>query len=115
MQQFAALVNILGTTTKTNDKLLALQNYFATASDKDKIWVVAIFSGRRPKRMVNTRQLQDWCIEISGLPQWLFEESYHTVGDLAETIALLLPEPDTIFNDTQGLAYYLEQFIELEK
>jgi len=115
MQQFAELVNILGSSTKTNDKLLALQHYFATANDKDKIWVIAIFTGRRPKRIVNTRKLQDWCIEIIQLPQWLFEESYHTVGDLAETIALLLPEPIAESANEHGLAYYLETFITLEK
>jgi DNA ligase-1 len=49
MKQFADLVNILGTSTKTNDKLDALSEYFATANDKDKVWVIAIFSGRRPK------------------------------------------------------------------
>ena len=115
MQQFAALVNTLGNSTKTNDKLLALQNYFATANDKDKVWVIAIFSGRRPKRIVTTRQLQDWCVEIIQLPQWLFEESYHTVGDLGETIALLLPEPTTQLSHEHGLVYYLSTFITLEK
>ena len=92
MRHFAELVNILGTTTKTNDKLDALVEYFSTANSKDKVWVIAIFSGRRPKRAVNSTQLATWCVELNGLPFWLFEESYHTVGDLAETIALLLPE-----------------------
>lgn len=40
----------------------------------------------------NSRELKNWCKEIIGFPEWLFEEAYHTVGDLAETIALLLPE-----------------------
>src|SRR5258707_9789024 len=90
---FAELVIVLGTSTKTNDKLEALTDYFATAGDADKVWVIALFSGRKPKRTVNSTQLATWCQELTGLPQWLFEESYHTVGDLAETIALLLPEP----------------------
>ena len=117
MKQFAALVNILGTSTKTNDKLQALQDYFAVAADKDKIWVIAIFSGRRPKRIINSTILQNWCIEITGITQWLFDECYHTVGDLAETIALLLPEPETptSFTAEHTLSYYLETFIRLEK
>jgi len=90
---FADLVILLGTSTKTNDKLEALTGFFAGAGDADKVWVIALFSGRKPKRTVNSTQLQTWCRELTGLPQWLFEESYHTVGDLAETIALLLPEP----------------------
>src|SRR5919199_6998296 len=93
MQQFAELVMQLGTSTKTNDKLDALVAYFSSdADEKDKVWVIALFSGRRPKRAVNTTQLATYAIEVAGLPFWLFEECYHTVGDLAETIALLLPE-----------------------
>src|SRR6478672_10057308 len=91
MRQFAELVMKLGSSTKTNDKLDALMHYFTNADNKDKVWVIAIFSGRRPKRAVNTTQLASYCIELAGLPFWLFEECYHTVGDLAETIALLLP------------------------
>src|SRR6202012_2186689 len=74
------------------DRLEALEKYFSEADDADKVWVIALFSGRRPKRTVNTTLLWEWCRELTGLPAWLFEESYHTVGDLAETIALLLPE-----------------------
>ena len=91
MRRFAELVMKLGSTTKTNDKLNALVNYFNVADEQDKVWVIAIFSGRRPKRAVNTTQLATYAIEITGLPFWLFEESYHVVGDLAETISLLLP------------------------
>src|SRR4051794_29210958 len=92
MQLFSDLVHILGTSTKTNDKLEALVNYFSKADDKDKVWVIALFSGRKPKRAVNSTQLVTWCVEVADIPGWLFGESYHTVGDLAETISLLLPE-----------------------
>jgi DNA ligase-1 len=114
MRLFAELVSTLGTSTKTNEKLQALSNYFATASEKDKVWVIAIFSGRRPKRVVNSTQLWTWCNELAQLPGWLFEESYHVVGDLAETIALLLPEAvnaDASF----PLHHYLETMARIEK
>lgn len=114
MKQFAELVQLLGTSTKTNEKLEALSEYFATANDKDKVWVIAIFSGRRPKRAVNSTQLWTWCNELTRLPDWLFEECYHAVGDLGETIALLLPDP--IASDASlPLHYYLETLIGLEK
>jgi DNA ligase-1 len=114
MRQFADLVTTLGTSTKTNEKLDALSRYFATANDKDKVWVIAIFSGRRPKRAVNSTQLWTWCNELAGLPTWLFEECYHAVGDLGETIALLLPE--AILSDASfPLHYYLETLINIEK
>src|ERR1700753_4462172 len=101
MRLFAQLVVRLGASTKTNDKLEALTTYFADADDRDKVWVIALFSGRKPKRTVNATQLAEWSREITGLPAWLFEESYHTVGDLAETIALLLPEPDKNIRSTR--------------
>src|SRR5262245_26973529 len=90
MKRFADLVVQLGSSTKTNDKLDALADYFSHAYSRDKVWVIALFSGRRPKRAVNSTQLANWCVELTGIPQWLFEESYHTVGDLGETIALLI-------------------------
>jgi DNA ligase 1 len=114
MKQFADLVIRLGTSTKTNEKLDALSEYFSTANDKDKVWVIAIFSGRRPKRAVNSTQLWTWCNELAKLPDWLFEECYHAVGDLGETIALLLPEA-TNADASHPLHYYLETLISIEK
>src|SRR5262249_7434806 len=105
----------LGTSTKTNDRLEALERYFAEAEDADKVWVIALFSGRRPRRTVNTTLLWEWCRELTGLPGWLFEESYHTVGDLAETIALLLPEAADRTGEGRSLAYYLERLAGLGK
>jgi DNA ligase 1 len=114
MRQFAELIKILGTSGKTNDKLDALSNYFSNADDKDKVWVIALFTGRKPKRAVQSSLLQNWCIELLNMPQWLFEECYHTVGDLAETIALLLPD-EKIKEDNNSLSYYLQKLIEIEK
>jgi DNA ligase-1 len=117
MKQFAALVTTLGGSTKTNDKLDALVQYFSTANDKDKVWTIAIFSGRRPKRAVNSTLLATWCVELAGIPFWLFEESYHVVGDLAETIALLLPEarPNFREDEANSLNYYIEELKRIEK
>ncbi len=112
MNQFANLVQRLGASTRTNEKLDALAAYFANANDKDKVWVIAIFSGRRPKRSVTTAQLQSWCIGLSGFPEWLFEECYQTVGDLAETIALLLPQPVQA-GASHPLHYYLESLLRI--
>lgn len=115
MQQFAELVTTLGSSTKTNDKLDALVNYFSVADDKDKVWVIAIFSGRRPKRAVNTTQLATYAVELINLPFWLFEESYHTVGDLAETITLLLPGKTSAVENNKPLYHYIEKLKSIEK
>jgi DNA ligase-1 len=115
MREFAALITKLGTSTKTNEKLEALSHYFATAGDSDKVWVIALFSGRRPKRIISSGFLSLWCMEVANLPAWLFEECYHTVGDLGETIALLLPETNTNGRPDKNLSYFIESFIRMEK
>ena len=91
MKEFAALYQALDETTKTSRKVEAMSNYFSMCEPADGAWAVYFLSGRRLKRLVPTRNLREFCIEISEIPEWLFEESYGAVGDLAETIALLLP------------------------
>jgi len=91
MKAFANLFSVLDQTTKTNAKVDALSKYFDQANEKDKLWTIAILSHKRPKRAVNSTLLRAWAAEVSDQPLWLFEESYHVVGDLAETIALFLP------------------------
>lgn len=93
MKDFAALIYALDSTTKTNQKLAAVVEYLSTASDSDKLWCVALLTGKRPRRPVKTSLLREWSAEIADLPLWLLEESYFVVGDLAETVSLILPEP----------------------
>lgn len=106
MKDFAALFTALDQSTKTNVKVAALADYFASARESDRLWTVAIFSGRRPKRAVTTTRLREWAAERAGLPLWLFEEAYPIVGDLAETIALILPPSDT--SSDQGLTHWIQ-------
>lgn len=93
MKRFTELIQQLEMSNKNNDKILALVNYFIEADDLDKSYVIAMFTGKRPKRTVSTKLIKQWAIELSGIPEWLFSESYHNVGDLSETIALILPPP----------------------
>jgi len=93
MRAFADLFTRLDQTTRTTAKVGALAAYFETAPDSDRLWTVALLSGRRPRRGVTTTLLRQWAAEAAGIPLWLFEESYPIVGDLAETIALVLPPP----------------------
>jgi len=112
MKQFAQLFTALDQTTKTLDKIKALVAYFKKANDQDKLWAIAILSHRRPKRTVNATLLATWASELSRLPGWLFEESYHVVGDLAETITLVLPAPVETSNET--LTYWIGFIRDLE-
>ncbi|WP_353717318.1 ATP-dependent DNA ligase [Dyadobacter sp. 676] len=91
MKQFAELFMNLDRTNKTNAKVELLKNYFISAPDNDKLWALTLFTGRRPSFKVNRTQVKEWAAEEAGIPMWLFQESYHSVGDLGETISLLLP------------------------
>lgn len=106
MKQFAQLFRKVEETNKTNDKVDALVHFFNKADDSDKLWTIALFSHRRPRRTITTSFLREWASEMSGVPTWLFEESYHIVGDLAETISLVLPNP--IQRDDRNLSAWIE-------
>jgi DNA ligase-1 len=93
VKAFAGLYAALDETTKTSAKVRALVNYFRAAPPADAPWAVYFLSGRKPRQVVPTRKLVGWAVEAAGLPAWLFDESHAAVGDLAETIALLLPPP----------------------
>lgn len=107
MKAFAALYTALDETTKTNEKIGAMTHYFSSAPPEDIAWAVHFLIGRRPKRLIEVRKLAEWAIEEAGVPGWLFEESYHAAGDLAETIALLLP-PAGASSDLP-LHYWIEE------
>lgn len=105
MKLFSELFQKLDQTTKSKEKINALADYFALAPDQDKLWTMALFSHRRPKRTVTTSYLREWAAEISNIDTWLFEESYHIVGDLAETIALITPKKTK--NSTKTLSEWI--------
>ena len=107
MKAFAELYARLDATTSSNAKLQAMQEYFAEAPPADAAWAVYFLAGGRPRQVVPTRLLRELATRLAGLSDWLFEESYQAVGDLAETIALLLPESQHA--SEQGLAWWLEE------
>lgn len=89
---FSELLLQLDSTTSINQRQRYLVSYFMSANEEDHIWAVALLSGRKPKSPVSSAQLKLWAAELAEVPYWLFEESYHVVGDLAETISLIVPE-----------------------
>lgn len=112
MKHFAELISTLESTNKTNAKIDAMVHYLNTAPENDKLWFLALFTGKRPKRPVNTNLLKLWALEIIHLPEWLFLESYSSVGDLGETLSLILPPPE---NDIQkSLSQWMTELIHLK-
>ncbi len=92
MRRFTQLFTALDETNRTNEKVAALESYFRQADPADAAWALHFLCGRKLPRALTSTMLRVWAGEESGLPAWLFEECYHAVGDLAETVALVLPE-----------------------
>jgi DNA ligase-1 len=92
MKRFTELYWRLDATSRTNDKVEALREYFASAPPDDAACALGVLCGGRQLRAVSTGQLRAWVAEATELDPWLVEECYAHVGDLAETLALLLPE-----------------------
>ena len=109
MREFARLYAELDETTATNRKLEALQNYFASAAPENAAWAVYFLAGGKPRQAVPSKLLRQYAIEYAGLDDWLFDESYAAVGDMAETIAHILPPPKR--HSDVGLAVWMEERI----
>lgn len=109
MREFARLYADLDETTATNRKLDALKAYFSSAAPENAAWAVYFLAGGKPRQAVPVKLLRQYATEYAGLDDWLFDECYDAVGDLAETIAHILPEPKT--RSDVGLAEWIEQRI----
>jgi len=87
---FADLYDALDATTSTLAKVEAMAAYFREAPPEDAAWALYFLTGRRLKRLVPARLLDEWTLSLTGLPPWLAGECYDAVGDFAEAIALLV-------------------------
>lgn len=107
MKRFSRLFSELDATTSTNEKVEALVRYFDEAPARDAAWAVYFLAGGKPRQVVKTASLVALACEVARIDAWLFDECYQSVGDLAETISLVLPrgsEPSDV-----GLAEWVEQ------
>jgi len=114
MKLFSNLCEELDRTTKTTEKVAALRRYFERTTPADAAWAVYFLSGQKIKGLMRPRKLCTWACEAAGIPEWLFNESYEAVGDLAETIALILP-PSAGKDNTPLHAWVEERLLPLRK
>ena len=111
MKEFAALFQALDATTAQSAKQAALVAYLRVAPAADAAWAVYFLAGGKPRQMVPTKRLKALAQQAASLPEWLFDESYEAVGDLAETLALLLPPPTSAVD--LPLAEWMAQLLPL--
>ncbi len=114
MRAFSELYEELDSTTSINLKLAALARYFRAASASDAAWAAYFLSGRRLKRLVGGALLRRWLLQETSLPEWLVEETYAEVGDLAETIALLI-DGDAAHQQDVSLTAWIERLESLQR
>lgn len=112
MKDFAQLINALDSTNKTSLKQEAILRFLEEAASQDKMWFLALFTGKKPKRNINSSYMKQWVMEEAAIPEWLFVESYSSVGDLGETIALLLPPPQ--HTTERSLSEWMNRIIALK-
>ncbi|MFY9509591.1 MAG: ATP-dependent DNA ligase, partial [Rubrivivax sp.] len=105
--RFAALYQALDASTATGDKVAALVAYFRAAPPADAAWAVYFLAGGKPRQVVPTSLLRTLACQRAGIADWLFEACYQAVGDLAETIAHVLPAAGTAGD--AGLAHWVEE------
>ncbi|HMK73652.1 MAG TPA: ATP-dependent DNA ligase, partial [Myxococcaceae bacterium] len=111
MKRFAELYEALDSTTSTLAKVDALGRYFRQAPPPDAAWGLYVLTGRRLKRLLNVRHLVDWTRELTGIPEWMLSECYAVVGDLAETISLLLDTSRSSAPSEVPLSVWMEERI----
>jgi DNA ligase-1 len=109
MRLFADLYTALDETTSTNLKVEALVDYFHKAPPEDAVWAISFLIGRKPRRVVPTRKLMQWACDLAAVPAWLFDACYDVVGDLAETITLILPKSTAAAN--RPLHVWVESYL----
>jgi len=112
MKEFADLILKLEQTNKTNSKIIAMKQYFNIASDNDKVWAIYLLMGKRFKRAINTTKVKEWTLEYTYLPEWLFEETYSIVGDLSETISLIIS--NKVDRSEKSLSNWMEYIYKLK-
>src|SRR5712691_2887656 len=69
-----------------------MQEYFTTTPDPERGWALAALTGELSFAEAKPSQVRD--LAISRVDPELFAWSLDFVGDLAETVALIWPEPD---------------------
>jgi len=109
MKNFASLFKELDESTRADFKVEAFLNYFKIAHSGDAAWAVSLSLGRKIKQIVPIKKLREWSLELAQIPEWLLAECLDNVGDLAETISLVLPSDCN--SENFPLQTWMEQYL----
>lgn len=107
MKAFAELYRRLDEIQGAGERVKALVTYLGQTPAADAIWAISLITGQKPPGIVSIHRLKQWAVEACNLPPWMFEACHKVSGDLAETIALLLPPART--HDDRPLHRWIEE------
>lgn len=111
MRRFTRLVTEIASTRSTVAKRSLLAAYFRDSPRGDVGRALEVLLERRPARRMPSGSLRSWVAEASGVPEWLVTECQGQVGDLSETIALLVPDVEMASNDDPGLDETVRRYV----
>jgi DNA ligase-1 len=114
LESFVKLILNLDSSQGVNQKTQYLIDYFQNCSPSDGIWALTLLAGKKKERGISTKILKSTALQMLDFPTWLFEESYSVVGDLAETIAKILPVNPSFNSFSKSLACCMQEIIALK-
>ncbi len=109
MKRFAALFATLDETRATNQKVAAMRRYFSESAPEDAAWGLYFLRGSRLKRLIAPSRIRVWAAQATALSEAVLDESYAHVGDLAETLALLLDTSGRAHDDDTPLSIWVQR------
>jgi DNA ligase-1 len=109
VKRFAALFATLDETRATNQKVAAMRRYFSESAPEDAAWGLYFLRGSRLKRLIAPSRIRVWAAQATALSEAVLDESYAHVGDLAETLALLLDTSGRAHDDDTPLSIWVQR------
>ncbi len=91
MKNFANLHLSLERDLHEEDEIKALSEYFSMAAPAEAAWALFFLTGKSLKQLIKPAELKSFALRFCNYPEWLFKECSDVVGDLSETISLILP------------------------
>jgi DNA ligase 1 len=100
MRAFARLLDSLAFTPSRNTKLTLVRDYLRETTDPERGWALAALTGELSFAEAKPGQVR--ALAMARVDPELFAWSLDFVGDLAETVSLIWPDPHPPIADAMG-------------
>jgi len=100
LNPFVILHQELERTTDSREKVKIWKKNFKSLDEKERMAVLSVYFGKIGKIGIGSKKLNLWAKESTQIPDWLYEESLRVVGDVSETLSLLIASNPTQKQET---------------